>query len=375
MTSSHTRKKIFYGITKSNWGGAQRYVFDLATGIAQEFDRAVVLGGNGELKERLEEAGIRVQVLSGLSRDVGLANDLRSFVQLLRLFKSEAPDIVHLNSSKMGALGALAARLVGVPTVLFTAHGWAFNEDRSVLSKAVIKLIYWFTFLLCTRVIVVSHALVRDVSRFPFVQKKFVVLHSGIVPVPLLSRAEARLKLMPNAPEHARWIGTIAELHHVKGLSYALRAMSEVTKRHDVVFVIVGEGEERERLQALIGELGLNDRAILVGHVQNAAAYLGAFDMFLLTSVSEALGYVLLEAGFASLPVVATNVGGIPEIVEHMHSGLLVPSRSVESIVSAVCALLEDPDRATQFGKALKEHVDASFRREPMLMLTMKLYK
>src|SRR3989344_1038967 len=104
--------KILYCITKSNWGGAQRYVYDLATHLPAEFEAAVVLGGDGALKTRLEIAGIPTIPLSRLERDIHIRGDIKTFFELLGIFRRERPDIIHLNSSKMGILGTLAARIV-----------------------------------------------------------------------------------------------------------------------------------------------------------------------------------------------------------------------------------------------------------------------
>src|SRR6185369_2032810 len=104
---------------------------DLATHLTDEYEVTVALGGNGILKRKLEEAGIRTIAVSSLGRDIDTKNDTSAFSELLSIFKKEKPDIVHLNSSKAGGLGALAARLSGVPRVFYTAHGWAYNEPVS----------------------------------------------------------------------------------------------------------------------------------------------------------------------------------------------------------------------------------------------------
>lgn len=103
------KKKVFICITKSNWGGAQKYVFDIATSINRElFDISVLLGGNGELKKRLEEKNIKIIELENSQRDIKTKKDFGLFFELYKIFKKEKPDIIHLNSSKMGFIGALA---------------------------------------------------------------------------------------------------------------------------------------------------------------------------------------------------------------------------------------------------------------------------
>ena len=126
-------KKILFVITKSNWGGAQKYVYDLANELHRpnaEFEVAVAFGQEGQLAGKLREAGITTHPIRSLQRDVSVIADIKSFFELLRLFKTQKPDIAHLNSSKVGGLGALAARVAGVPKIIFTVHGWPFWETR-----------------------------------------------------------------------------------------------------------------------------------------------------------------------------------------------------------------------------------------------------
>ncbi|MEK7585082.1 MAG: glycosyltransferase, partial [Patescibacteria group bacterium] len=123
--------KIIFVVTKGNWGGVQRYVYDLATSLPKrQFEPLVVVGQGEILKSKLAAAGVECQSLARLGRDVRLTDDFHSFWALFKLFRREQPSIVHLNSSKVGVIGALAGRLARVPRIIFTAHGWASNEDR-----------------------------------------------------------------------------------------------------------------------------------------------------------------------------------------------------------------------------------------------------
>jgi glycosyltransferase involved in cell wall biosynthesis len=125
------KKKVTYVITKANWGGAQRYVFDLATHLPkEEFDVSVAYGVEGKLAEELKRAGIVTHYIPALGRDVSFVKDTKSLLELFELFLKEQPDVVHLNSSKAGGVGALAARLTGVPKIVFTIHGLPEDEAR-----------------------------------------------------------------------------------------------------------------------------------------------------------------------------------------------------------------------------------------------------
>ena len=130
--------KIVYGITKSNFGGAQRYVFDL-TKLAHKagHDVSVICGGEGVLVDRLRNHGIKVFALPHLKRDISIVDEIRALHFIFRTLFAENPDVFHTNSSKMGGLGNFAARLAGVRKIVFTAHGWAFDEPRPVWQKPV----------------------------------------------------------------------------------------------------------------------------------------------------------------------------------------------------------------------------------------------
>jgi len=378
--SNTPKKKILYVITKSNWGGAQRYVFNLATNLPEKFDVSVALGGNGALKTKLEDAGIRVISLPFLKRDVG-ATDVFVLKDLVKLFNKEKPDIIHLNSSKIGGLGALAGRIAGVPEIIFTAHGWAFREERPAFQKFIIKFVSWLTILFCHRVITVSGRDAREGRAMPFTKKKISLIHNGLSEPQFLSRTEAQKKILEicgmseeHVPEDALWIGTIGELHRNKGHMFAVDAIANWNPRGGVLFFIIGEGEERKALETNIRSKGLGRKVNLLGNIHNASEYLRAFDVFLFPSVKEGLPYAVLEAGMAGLTVVASGVGGIPEIIDDMESGMLVRPKSAEEITKSLEFLSAHPERMKLLGAKLSEKVHENFSFEKMKKETLEVY-
>lgn len=379
------KKKLLIAITKGNFGGAQRYVFDLACALHERYEVTVLTGAGGELGEKLADAGIRSITIPSLGRDVNPLLDVRSFFSLLAVLRRERPDILHLNSSKMGGIGALAGRLSSCRRIVFTVHGWTFNEDRKALERTLIRIVYWITLLLVHRAIVVSEAVRRQGVGFPFVQRKFSVVRNGISDTSPLPRQKARDAL--GALDHGfaerigqsgriRVIGTIAELHHIKGIEYALRAIARLKKEdgENVLYAVLGSGEERGRLELLSRELWIADRVFFFGHVRNAARYVSAFDVFLLPSLSEGLAYVVLEAGVAGTPVVASRVGGVPEIIEHEKSGLLIEPRDTEGLRISLERMLADEVFTTRLAQNLRERVLKDFSLARMVRETIELY-
>lgn len=374
------RKKILFLITKSNYGGAQRYVFDLATGLPREqFETVVACGGDGPLITKLHDAGVRVVPIGALQRDISLAKELAATREMARIIKAERPDVLHVNSSKAGLFGAFLGQILRVPRVIFTAHGWAFNEDRGALSKTLIKTLHYITVLLSDTTIAVSDAIKTQMD-WPFAGRKMTVIRHGHDAEDHMTKDEARdalIKIAPTLTSHKDdpWTVTIAELHPVKRHDVMIHAMRELVAQYpNLRHIIMGAGELREELAALIAAEGLKKHVFLLGHVADAASYLPAFDIFALTSRSEALAYVLLEAGAVGLPVVATHVGGIPEIIAHEKTGLLVPHADVPATTAALATLLSNQDLHAKLATSLKEKVTHDFSLERMLKETEATY-
>jgi len=356
--------KILYGITKSNFGGAQRYVFDLAVGAQKEgHEVSVLLGGRGSLADKLEKENIKVIPVLSLSRDISLFDDWRALFSVSRILKQEHPDVFHINSSKMGGIGVIASRLAGIKKIIFTSHGWAFNEPRPLWQKTLIKLFVWMTILLSHKTVCVSEKTKKDVASWPLVKNKLIVIRNGI------SRFNLDIRT-----DNTFTVGTIAELHRIKGLDILLTAWSEFIKNHMAGLVIIGEGEERENLENMANNLGISGSVVFRGFVDNARSLLSTFDIFILPSRSEAMPYAPLEAGFVGLPVIATNVGGIPEIIEDGVSGLLISKENPGAILSALIKLYEDENLRKRLGENLKKKVETEFSSDKMTEDTLNLY-
>lgn len=393
-TPSRTRKKILYIITKSNWGGAQRYVFDLASHFSKTCDVAVISGPTGLLHDKLKEVGIRTVGIPSLQRDVNPFFDIKTFFILLRIFAQEKPDVIHLNSSKIGGIGAVAGRVYGLrgrTKIIFTAHGWAFNEERNRLSKFIIKFLHWITVLLCHQTVAVAEMTRRQLANWPFMKKSMTVIYNGISReevAALYERDTARAKLIERVPalkNHSRslWIGTTSELHPNKGLIYLINAVNAISKLPVIsptadmtpfVCVIMGEGGQRKVLEVLIAEKGCSEKIVLAGYVEGASQYARAFDILTLTSVTEAFPYALIEAGAAERAVIASAVGGIPEIIDTRRSGILVQPRNEKEIQSALSFFISHPEKREEYGKALAQKVATTFSKDDMYKKTAHMY-
>jgi len=377
--------KVLYLITKSNFGGAQRYVFDLATGLPGNFEAIVALGGTGArgaktgtLQERLQAAHVRTIPVKHFMRDMSLLSDVRAFFEIWRIIRAERPSILHVTSSKAGGLGALAGRLAGVRTIIFTSHGLTFDEDWRPRWQ---RLLIWFftaaTILLSTHTIQLSRDTYARASSIPGARKKVHLIPNGITTPYFLSRDEARARLADGHVTGELWVGTIAEYHPNKNLSVlieAIKLLHDSGHRAELWLLgTIGDGGEYERLRTLARRLDIESSVHMPGYVQNAAQLLTAFDIFALPSRKEGLPYVLIEAGFAGLPVIASDIPGNTDIIEHEVTGLLIKATG-DACAHALETLIDDPKKAQDFGTALAARVRQSFSLDHMLHETVHLY-
>jgi len=381
---STEKTKILYVITKSNFGGAQRYVYDLATNIPTgSFTPVVAFGGTGEkhaktgtLKERLEAKKVRCIPITHFMRDVSLLQDLRAFFEVFSIIRKERPDVLHVTSSKAGGMGVLAGRIAKVPKIIFTSHGLAYDETwRPSWQRILIKLSTWVTILLSTKTIQITQDTYKRASNLFFAKNKNILIYNGREIPHFFSRKEAR-EMLQNGTDlsQAPWIGTLAELTKNKNLDVLIDAVAYMhTQGNHVHLWILGDGEERDRLIAQAQRIGIAPYVHVMGYVENASRILKAFDIFTLPSKKEGLPYVLLEAGFAALPVVVSDIHGIRDIVTHEKTGLMVKADPV-LLGQALTTLITETEHAHTYGEALCTDVYKKFSIENMILQTTALY-
>lgn len=308
------KQKVLYVITKGNWGGAQRYVFDMAVGARDAgFDVMVACGSSGALVERLREAGIPVATLP-IENKASLGAILKAKRSIQQAIEAERPDIVHLNSSLIGIGGGLAARAARVRNIIYTDHGWVFKERRPLPVRALFWLASWITGLLVDRIIAVSDYELRLTKYLPFCARKAVRIYNGID----LGMAFGQGDIIRDAfPTGARITGTIGDLTKNKNQISLIEQAKADSSMH---VAIVGEGALRPFLEQKVREYGLEGRVKLFGFLP-AQDVMKGFDRFALPSIKEGLGYVILEARAAGLPIDANRVGGVSEALDRPLTG------------------------------------------------------
>ena len=366
-------------ITKSNLGGAQRYVLDLAIAMQSSYDVSVACGPGGPLIDRLEAAGVNVIKINHFQRDVSLLKEVRAFFELHHAIKHVNPDVIHLNSTKAGVIGALVAKLTRVPLIVFTAHGWPYLEPRNTLFRLLTWLGSFITTILSDQTIVVSH---NDSQNAPTKRSResAPVIHTAVPTTTLPDRTTARHNLYPDVmiANHIGdfWLVSLAELNYNKNILFAIQAVIEHNLNHErkIFYTILGDGVLMEKLQSYVKLNGAENYIKLLGYTNDAAQQLNGFDGFLLPSKKEGLPYALLEAGAAGLPAIASAVGGIPEVITNQESGWLINPDDQSGLEAALAELVSDREKREEYAHNLKQNVAANFTLTDMLIKTRTVY-
>lgn len=370
-------------------GGAQRYVLDLVRYFKEKNnDICVCSGETGPMMNEMESISIKTHIFHNLVREIHFVKDFLCLIEIYNYIRAEKPDIVHLNSSKAGVLGAIAARIAGVKKIIYTVHGFVFLEPMPKWKK---KLYIWaekFSSRFKDAIICVSDYDRKAGIKYKIApEQKLMTIHNGIDSSRLnfLPKDEARRELLktynlPASPAGRQLttynliIGTIANFYPTKGLVYLIGAAKEILKKYpDTLFIIIGDGMDRKSLEDEITKNNLSKNIILTGQIKNASQYLMAFDIYVSSSVKEGLPYSIMEAMAAGLPIVSTNVGGIPELL-NAECGILVEPKNVYSIASELEKIIADPLYRKKLGENAKKFAQSEFSFNAMLYKTNNAY-
>jgi len=374
--------KILYLITQSELGGAQKYILDLASYFQKENDVLVCSGEEKENKwfeENLSKNNIKYLAIKNLKRDISPLKDIKAFLEIRSVIKKFKPDIVHLNSTKISILGSLASVFIWKTKVVYTAHGWVFNENLSTKKKRFYTLLEKYTTHLKEKIICVSDYDKNSAIKIGIKKQKLTTIYNGILNINYLSRDEARLKLNKiinhKINDNDYLIGTIGNLYKNKGFLYLINAIKSVTLNFpDIKLIIIGEGEEKEKLEKVIKEKGMENNIFLCGKIENASNLMKAFDLYINSSIKEGLSYTILEAMQAKLPIIVTDVGGNPEMIKNRINGIVIKSKKSEDMAEKIIYLLNNKNKADLFAMNNKEKLKF-FNYNKMLEKTSNIYK
>ena len=382
-------KKILFVITQSEFGGAQRYIYELTSRLDE--DRYQILVASDSKKESgfsksLEQKGIRVAHLKFLKREINPIFDVFGIIELMRLISRFRPDFIHLNSSKAGVLGSIAAFKIRLlrPSkfkklkIIYRIGGWSFNDPWPNWKKRLFILTEKITAKFKNIIVVNNkHDYDQAVKLKIKPKEKIVLIHNGIdaLKMDLLPRDEARRKFKISQSEFV--IGAIANFYPTKGLEYLIEAakiLKSIIPDSKFLIQVIGDGQERKSLELRIMNYGLGKNVILLSQIPEAQKYMKAFDIFVLPSVKEGFPWVILDAMAAKVPIIATRVGALPEIIENGENGILVEPKNPQQLAEAIKYLIENERARQEF--AFQAHQTAFFKFpiEKMLRETEELF-
>ena len=342
-------KKVLQ-VLEATEGGTRRHLVDLVTHLDPARFAVSVACATRRDPAFLDDVrsfkarGIAVHVLP-MRRAVSPLWDLVALIRLLRLMRRGRYDVVHTHSSKAGFLGRLAAKLAGVPRVVHTPHVFPFDMDVNRLARSCYFQAERFAARL-TDCLVCVFPSQRRTAETLLEASKIVVVENEI---------DGPTQTTPSRAGNSV-VGMVGRLTLQKGPAYFIEAARLVAARAPQTrFILIGEGPLRAALERQNAAAGLGRQFLMAGAREEAADLLSPLDIVVLPSLWEGLPYVLLDALAAGKAVVATCVGGIPDVVADGVNGLLVPSRDAPALAEAVLKLLENaPLRATMEEQARK---------------------
>ena len=364
--------RILHVIYSLEIGGAEMDLIAKAKVLVQRYGyhvAIVCLLRRGKLVEEAERDGIRV-----IGPVMGGKSDIRVIPWLLRIIRSGKFDVVHTHMFASNFLGRVAATLAGGPVIISTVQliaerekWWEMLLDRALQFK--------------TDMVIASSEAVRQ----SFIQRgirptKIAVIHNSVdfARFDAVDREAAR-----QATRQAfGWdkghfvVGTVARLERIKGLDHLIEAAKTVAEAlPQARFLVVGDGPQREDLLSRVRHLELGERCIFAGLRSDVPQILPAFDLFVLPSLSEALGIAAIEALASGVPVVASQVGGVPEVVIHGETGLLVPPSDAAQLVQAILHVAANPAEARQWAERGQKRVRLMFDVNRLTDAQARLYQ
>jgi glycosyltransferase involved in cell wall biosynthesis len=326
------------------------YVAMLLPELVERFDVVVAAYARGALREASLAAGARYVALSHLRRPINPFRDLLAVAELVGVCRRERPDIIHLNSPKAALIGRLAGALARVPVRIVSVHGWSFSVPG--IPRAAVWADRLVRPLATATICVSEYDREVGIAAGMCAREHTVVIHNGI---------DARtFDVSDHGRRNVPVVASVGRLAPQKDPETLIRALAMLDP-NSYSAVVAGSGPNADSVAAQIERLGLTDSVELLGTRDDVAQILGSADVFVLSSIYECLPISVLEAMAAGLPVVATDVGGVPELVVDGETGFIVGSRDPEALANALAKLLADRDLRRRFGHAGRARVEAHF--------------
>ena len=324
VVENRDKIKVLQLITRSDWAGGQKVLYSIVYGLKKyypdKFEVEVACGPeNGQLIEELKKINVKVNVISDLMREISPLKDLRAYFQIKKLIRNEKYDVVHCHSSKAGFLGRIAAKRSGVGNIIYTVHGWWGIEQYKGLKGKLFILAERFAAKFCSKIVLLCHRDLLKAREWKIGKdSQYVIIPNALIPQPPAPKGKLRKEL--GIPENIKIVGNVARLDPQKNPIRFLEVTKQVLKeRDDVIFVWIGGSIVDDSYGKLV-QRWLDEHPDVAKNVhflpfrKDAVELMADFDVFMLTSDSEGMPLVVLEALSQGIPVVSTDVGCVGEI-------------------------------------------------------------
>ena len=365
-------------VTQATIGGALEYIKLFFSHIdTDEYELCLICPSYGPMRQEIEDMGITVYPIE-MSREINLKADIKSFFELKKAIKHIKPDLVHLHSSKAGVLGKVASYLNKVPCI-YNAHGWSFSINTTDKKKKIYSLIEKYTSLFCCKIVNISEYEYNLAKQYKIASdKKMITIHNGIDIEKYKKNNYCKELILEELkiPQNSFIVGMVARISEqkdpIKFIEIAKRVCSEI---EDAYFILVGDGELRDQVNKLILKYDLNDRVKITGWVNDVNKYISVFDIGILTSRWEGFGLVLTEYMAAKKPIIASNVGGIPELIEDNYNGILVDINDTSKFVKSIIELKDNDTLKNKYVENSSYILDNKFNIKNVVEKHNKLYR
>ena len=369
-------------------GGPALHVSYLSAGLRNRgYETTLVAGsvsrGEQSMAYVAEELGVPVVTIPHLHREISPLRDLLATARLARIMRSERPTILHTHTAKAGAVGRMAALLAGrarPPIIVHTFHGHVLRGYFGRFWTGVFRLLERMLARITDALVAVSPE-VRDelVALGVAPASKFRVIRLGIaldtrIQADEAARAETRRVMgIPDGRFVVGWIGRMTGVKRTDVLLHGFRTLRE--DGIDAVLCMVGDGPDRESVEQLADELGIVRDCLFTGYQEDVGPFFAAFDVFVLTSGNEGTPVTAIEALAAGCPVVATRVGGVPDVVTDGEDGFLVSPAAVDELAGRLADLARDPDLRARMGASGRARMRTRYAVDRLIDDTDRLYR
>lgn len=376
--------RIVHAIARLNVGGAALSVLEVAANQQRRGHDVVVVAGTipaGEesMEYVADELGVRVHHLPALRREPSPLDDAAATASLRSLLRRQRPDVLHTHTSKAGATGRVAAVLAGGArprTVVHMFHGHVLSGYFSPRRERVFGAIERALAHVTDTVIAVSDEVRDDLVRLHVAPpEKIAVVRYGFdldARVDTRPETRARLRAEIGAGDDAFVVGFVGRLTGIKRPLDLVRTLAAVEA--DAILVVLGDGEERASVEALAAQLGQDRRCRFLGYRRDVPGWYGAMDALLLTSANEGTPVAAIEALAAARPVVATDVGGTPTVVDDGETGFLAPVGDTTSLAAHLDRFARDRDLRTRMGETGAARMRERFSLDAMVDNIERVY-